>query len=184
MVTTNDFTGLLSERFARKFFPVPATHLLPLGTPAPGFELLNVQTGQLVQLTDYTGVRAVVLAFTRIFTDRHYCPLCHPHITALNEAHPQFQQRGVEVLMIASTDAQQSQVVAQDLGLTVPLLSDPNCRVFRLYRLGQALGAPLPAQFIVDRAGRIRFRHLFSFLEPNASVERLLTALDTALGTL
>jgi peroxiredoxin len=82
------------------------------------------------------------------------------------------------VLMITSTDQRQSQIVLRDLGLKMPLLSDPSCRVFRKYRVGQALGAPLSAQFVCDRAGRIRFRHLFSFLEPNASSDRLLAALD------
>lgn len=184
MTATTDLTELFNERFARNFFPIPATNQLPLGLPAPWFELPNVQTGQLVKLTDYTGVRPVILAFTRIFTERHYCPLCYPHIKALNEAYGQFEQRGIEVLMITSTDERQSQIVRQDLGLNMPLLSDPSCRVFRLYRLGQALGAPLPAQFVLDRSGCIQFRHLFSFLEPNASVERLLAAVDKMLGTL
>jgi peroxiredoxin len=102
----------------------------------------------------------------------------------MNEAYEQFGQRGAEVLMIASTDTVQSRIVQQDLSLKMPLLSDPSCQVFRLYQLGQALGAPLPAQFIVDQTGRICFRHLFSFLEPNASVERILAALDRVLGKL
>jgi peroxiredoxin len=50
--------------------------------------------------------------------------------------------------------------------------------VFRAYQVGQALGAPLPAQFVLDGAGRIRYRHLFSFFEPNASIDKLLTALE------
>jgi peroxiredoxin len=84
--------------------------------------------------------------------------------------------------MITSTDPQQSQQVQQDLGLTMPLLSDPACRVFRAYHVGQALGAPLPAQFLIDRQGRLLFRHLFSFLEPNASIERLQQAIALRLN--
>jgi peroxiredoxin len=183
MVATQDFSGLLSERFFKNLFPIPPTNQFPLGIFAPPFELLNVQTGQFVKLSDYVGVgatsRPTVLAFTRIFTDRHYCPLCHPHIVELNQAYEKFVQRGAEVLMITSTDKPQSEIVLRDLGLRLPLLSDPTCQVFRAYRLGQALGAPLPAQFVLDRTGQIRFRHLFSFLEPNASVDRLLAVLDT-----
>ncbi|WAL62455.1 peroxiredoxin family protein [Thermocoleostomius sinensis] len=179
MANAVDLTGLFSERFFKNFLPIPATNQFPLGIFAPPFELCHIQTRQWVRLSDYTAVHPVVLAFTRIFTERHYCPLCYPHIKAMNQAYEQFRQRGVEVLMISSTDALQSQIVIQDLGITMPFLSDPTCQVFRLYEVGQALGAPLPAQFIVDRSGRLRFRHLFSFLEPNASVERLLSALDT-----
>lgn len=181
-MTTTDLTGLFSKRFAKNLFPIPATNQFPMGIYAPSFELLEVKSGQWIKPADYVGVKPVILAFTRIFTDRHYCPLCHPHIGAMNQAYEQFVRRGVEVLMIASTDETQSKVVAHDLGLKMPLLSDPDCRAFRSYRLGQALGAPLPAQFVVDKTGRIRFRHLFSFLEPNASVERLLAVVDRGLS--
>lgn len=178
MTTTTNLTGLFNQRFAKNFLPIPATNQLPLGSFAPLFEQVNIKTGQIVRLVDYRGVQPVVLAFTRIFTERHYCPLCYPHIKAMNQAYEQFLQRGVEVLMITSTDEWQSRIVAEDLQLQMPLLSDASCQTFRLYQLGQALGAPLPGQFIVDRAGRIRFRHLFSFLDPNASVEQLLAAID------
>ncbi|MHC5824917.1 MAG: redoxin domain-containing protein, partial [Nostoc sp.] len=68
----------------------------------------------------------------------------------------------------------QSQIVVKDLGLKMPLLSDPSCRVFRTYQVGQALGAPLPAQFVLDKQGKLRYWHSFSFLDHNASVETLL----------
>jgi peroxiredoxin len=187
MLISTDFRSLFNRRFLDNFIPIPATNPLTIGSLAPPFRLLHVVTGQQVRLLDYTsnrkpdmGVwnRFVILTFTRIFTEKHYCPLCYPHINALNEAYEQFVQRGAEVLMITSTDERQSKIVLRDLGLKMPLLSDPSCRVFRTYRVGQALGAPLPAQFILDRTGKIRFRHLFSFLEPNASLERLLAALN------
>jgi hypothetical protein len=31
---------------------------------------------------------------------------------------------------------------------------------------------------VYDVKGRLRYHHLFSFLDPNASVDRLLTVLD------
>lgn len=180
-------SGWLNRRFAQNFFPIPATNQFSLGTVAPPFELLNVTSGRKVRLADYLSSknpqvsnRAVLLNFTRIFSETSYCPLCFPHLVELNKNYEQFVERGVEVLMISSTDPRQSQTVRQDLKLKMPLLSDSSCRVFRKYALGQALGAPLPAQFLVDHTGRVRFRHLFSFIEPNASVERLLAAIDAA----
>lgn len=171
---------LLNRRFARNFLPIPATHQSALGTLAHPFQVLNVAKGQMVKLTDYTGSHVgVILAFTRIFTEKQYCPLCYPHILELNANYEQFRQRGVEVLLVTSTDPAQSQIVQQDLGLKMPLLSDSSCQIFRQYQVGQALGAPLPAQFILDSANQIRFRHLFSFIDPNASVDRLLAVIDT-----
>lgn len=187
MLTSTDFRGLLNRRFFSNLLPIPATNHFSIGSLAPPFQLLNVASGQQVKLSEYTGNkqedleawnRPTVLAFTRIFTEKQYCPFCFPHIKALNEAYEQFVQRGAEVLMITSTDPRQSKIVIRDLGLKMPLLSDPGCRVFRTYQTGQALGAPLPAQFVLDREGKIRYRHAFSFLDHNASVETLLAAID------
>ncbi len=174
MLTSNDFTGLLSDRFFRNFFPVPASNELLYGRVTPDFVLPNLTHGSTLQLSSYRGQQPVVLAFTRIFTEKQYCPFCFPHIKTLNDHYSAFRDRGIEVLMITSTDERQSAIVVQDLGLQMPLLSDPSCQVFRAYQTGQALGAPLPAQFVLDRQGQLRFKHLFSFLDHNASPERLL----------
>ena len=131
-----------------------------------------------MKLSEYRNKQPVLLALTRIFTEKQYCPLCFPHIKALNQNYEQFTSRGIEVLMITSTDERQSQTVVKDLGLKMPLLSDPSCRVFRTYQTGQALGAPLPAQFVLDKEGKLRYRHLFSFIDHNASIEKLLEQFD------
>ena len=179
MLTSTDFSGLFNRRFFNNFLPIPAIHQLYMGVGTPNFELPDITGDRTVKLSDYRGEKSVVLAFTRIFTEKQYCPLCFPHILSLNENYEKFTEKGVEILMIASTDEQQSKVVVKDLGLKMPLLSDPTCGVFRRYGTGQSLGAPLPAQFLLDQEGKLQFTHLFSFLDPNASVETLLAALET-----
>lgn len=174
MLTSTDFSGLLNERFFRNFLPIPASNELRLEIGTPDFELPDITNDTSVKLSDYRGKKPVLLAFTRIFTAKQYCPFCFPHIKSLNERYEEFKQRDIEVLLITSTDEQQSQIVVRDLGLKMPLLSDPSCRVFRTYKVGQALGAPLPAQFVLDKNGRLRYKHLFSFLDHNASIETLL----------
>lgn len=174
MLTSTDFSGLISDRFFKNFFPIPASNDLSYGMVAPDFVLPNMTNGGTIQLSSYRGKQPVVLAFTRIFTEKQYCPFCFPHIKALNESYEQFHDRAIELLMITSTDERQSKIVVEDLGLKMPLLSDPSCQVFRTYRTGQALGAPLPAQFVLDAQGRLRYKHQFSFLDHNASPELLL----------
>lgn len=178
MLTSNDFSGLFSKRFFKNFVPVPARNSLPLGVRTANFELPDITNNRQVKLSDYRERQPVMLAFTRIFTEKQYCPLCYPHIKALNENYHQFTDKGVEVLMITSTDKQQSQQVVKDLNLSMPLLYDPTCSIFRAHKVGQALGAPLPAQFLLDQQGILRYKHLFSFLSPNAEVEMLLAAVD------
>ena len=170
---------LLSERFWRHFLPIPPVNALALGDRAPDFTLTEVGTRQPYRLSQHWGDRPVVLAFTRIFTERHYCPLCFPHLVALNNAAPQLAAAGAQLIFITSTDLAQSQSVQNDLQLQAPLLSDPLGEVFRQYGTGQALGAPLPAQFVLDKYGRLRFWHRFSFVDYNAAPVQLLYALST-----
>ncbi|MEC4985433.1 MAG: redoxin domain-containing protein [Oscillatoria sp. PMC 1068.18] len=174
MLTSTDFRGLINGRFFRNFVPIPATSRLQLGSKTPEFVLPDITNNRIVRLSEYQGQQPVLLAFTRIFTEKQYCPLCYPHIKELNENYERFTEKGAEVLMITSTDKPQTQQVIQDLGMKMPLLSNPSCDVFRSYETGQALGAPLPAQFILDRQGKLRFKHLFSFLDANASLEKVL----------
>ncbi|MBW4559843.1 MAG: redoxin domain-containing protein [Mojavia pulchra JT2-VF2] len=174
MLTSTDFSGLFNERFFRNFLPVPATDKFRIGIGTTDFQLPDITNGTVVKLSNYRGKQPILLAFTRIFTEKQYCPFCYPHIKDLNENYEQFKNCGIEVLMITSTDERQSQIVVRDLGLKMPLLSDPGCRVFRTYKVGQALGAPLPAQFVLDKDGKLCYRHLFSFIDHNASIETLL----------
>ena len=175
MLTSTDFSGLINERFFQNFLPIPAGNNLELRQLTPQFQLPDITNGTLVKLSDYKDKQPVLLALTRIFTEKQYCPFYFPHIKALNENYEEFKNRGVEVLLITSTDERQSQIVVKDLGLKMPLLSDPSCKIFRNYGVGQALGAPLPAQFILDKQGKLIYKHLFSFLEHNASIETLLS---------
>lgn len=170
-------TGLINKRFAKNFIPLPGFKILSIGDVAPDFTLPRIGGGT-VKLSDYREKKPVVLAFTRIFTEKHYCPLCYPHIKELKQHYQDIRDKGAELLTIASTDPVQSDRVVSDLGLPFPFLYDPDCTTFRRYGAGQALGAPLPAQYIVDREGRITYKHLFSFFDNNASIETIAKELD------
>ena len=175
-LTSWDFRGVLSRRFLQNFIPIPAQSRFALAAPLPNFELPVAGQRASIKLSDYRRQKLVVLAFTRIFTEKQYCPFCYPHLLSLVEAYDRFVELGAEVLLITSTDRQQSEIVRRDLGLPMPLLIDARCQVFRQYGTGQALGAPLPAQFVIDYDGNLRFQHLFSFAHTNASPERLMWA--------
>ncbi|MBE9061838.1 peroxiredoxin family protein [cf. Phormidesmis sp. LEGE 11477] len=173
-ITSGNLQGLFNRRFLDNFLPLPARCRFRLGERLPDFQLIDADK-QVHQLSSYRG-KPVVLLFTRIFTERQYCPFCYPHILAVNEAYKQFVGLGAIALMITSTDTLQSQKIQQELSLELPLLVDSDHTVFRRYGTGQALGAPLPAQFVLDAQGRLRFQHLFSFAHTNATPERLLWA--------
>ena len=140
--------------------------------------MLDVVSGRSVRLSACLGQRPFVVALARVFSQRLYCPICFPHVLELNDRYGAFQKRGVEVFVVANLEAGQCRAVARDLRLRLPLLSHPSGNLFHTCRAGQALGAPLPVQLVYDAAGRLRYRHSFSFLDPVASVDRLLGALD------
>jgi peroxiredoxin len=78
----------------------------------------------------------------------------------LREQYPAFQERGAEVVVVTTTDVPTSKLIAEDLALPYPLLSDPEWVVFKGYGTGAALGVPLPAQFLIDSTGRVVERYL------------------------
>lgn len=172
-VANSGNSGLFNGRFAKNFVPLPGFTVPEVGQAAPDFRLPGVG-GSTVQLADYRGRQPVVLAFTRIFTDKLFCPFCYPHIQELQQRYQEIRDAGAELLMVTSTDPVQSAQIVAEMALPYPFLYDPDCRIFRLYGAGQALGAPLPAQYIVDREGRVAFRHLFSFLDSNAPTDIVL----------
>ncbi len=172
-----DTTGFFNRRLAKNFLPLPGFQVPKVGELAPDFILPQVG-GASVQLSAYRGKQPVVLAFTRIFTEKLFCPFCYPHINDLNDRYADIKAKGAELLMISSTDPVQSERVVTDLSLSYPFLFDPDCEIFRLYGAGQALGAPLPAQFIIDPTGRIWYRHLFTFADTNADPDALLDELS------
>ncbi|MEO0521119.1 MAG: peroxiredoxin family protein [Cyanobacteria bacterium P01_A01_bin.116] len=173
-LTSYDFRGLINQRFFQNFLPIPGHCRFQMGQQVPNLALPSAE-GTLHELSSHRG-KPVVVLFTRIFTEKQYCPFCYPHLLALVESYQQFVGLGAQVLLITSTDMAQSKIVQRDLSLAMPLLVDPSCRSFRQYGTGQALGAPLPAQFVLDADGKLRFQHLFSFAHTNASPERLLWA--------
>ncbi|AFZ35059.1 alkyl hydroperoxide reductase/ Thiol specific antioxidant/ Mal allergen [Stanieria cyanosphaera PCC 7437] len=171
-------TGLFNRRFAANFIPLPPLQVPAVGSTAPDFSLPRIGSEDNVKLSDYQSKQPVVLAFTRIFTEKLFCPFCYPHIQDLKTGYQKIRDKGAELLMISSTDLVQSQQVVEQLSLPYPFLFDPDCHTFRRYGVGQALGAPLPAQFVINSEGRITFRHLFSFVDSNAELDTILAELD------
>ncbi|MGK7931230.1 MAG: peroxiredoxin family protein [Microcystaceae cyanobacterium] len=171
-------TGFFNRRLAKNLLPLPGFNPPSVGDLAPDFSLPRIN-GEPIQLSQYQGVKPVLLAFTRIFTEKLFCPFCYPHIQDLKTQYHKIKETGIELLMISSTDALQSQQIVNDLNLPYPFLYDPDCTVFRLYDVGQALGAPLPAQYIINLDGKVTYRHLFSFTDSNADSAKLLTELKS-----
>lgn len=158
--------------------PLPPRLSLPLGQISPDFALWDVTHGRTVRLANWRGKQPVVLVFCRITAAIADSAPHYAYLVDINETYAQFRNAGAEVLAISPQPQRQTQAVVEDLSLSIPLLSDSTGGVFRAYHTGQAWGAPLSAQFVLDAQGRLRYYHLFSLLHPVAPPEALLMALE------
>jgi peroxiredoxin len=164
--------------FWRYLLPQPPWLGLSLGQIPPDFALWDVTHQRTVRLANWRGKQPVVLDFVRLRPQDMYSPTDYPHIVAMNQAYAMFRNAGAEVLMMVSTSLRHTEGLAEDLQLTLPLLRDETGQSFCDYYTGQALGSPLPAQFVLDAQGCLRHCHLFSLLHPYASPQQLLTVVE------
>lgn len=117
------------------------------GFPAPDFTLHAVD-GQAATLSAYRG-KVVILNLWA-----SWCGPCRAEMPAIQQVYAANRERGLEVLAVNSTiqdTAVDAQTFAQNLGLTFPILLDPDGAVSRSYLL-----RALPSTFFIDRKGVIR----------------------------
>jgi peroxiredoxin len=119
-----------------------------VGALAPDFELQNLK-GETVRLSDYQG-KPVLVNFWATWCAP--CKLEMPNFQKYYEKYPgQFEILAIEYGEPVDTVSR----FARDMGLTFPILSDPDAKVHALYRF---LG--YPTSYIIDQKGVLRFQHV------------------------
>jgi cytochrome c biogenesis protein CcmG, thiol:disulfide interchange protein DsbE len=115
----------------------------PAGAMPPSFTARTVDSREL-SLADLRG-RVVVLNFWA-----SWCLECRPEMPVLERLHREFGPRGLAVIGINAREAGvTARRYASDLGLSFPLVLDPDGKINRLYGV---IG--LPTTFLVGRDGR------------------------------
>lgn len=91
-----------------------------------------------------------------------------------------FKEAGIRPVAISVDSPEESRNLAQQAGYTFPILSDPNAEVIRRYDLVHA-GAgengkdiSRPAEFLVDKAGTVRWLNLTESYFVRARPEEIL----------
>jgi peroxiredoxin len=153
-----------------------AAQRVPRSGPAPAFELKDAG-GAAVRLADLTRKGPVVLSFYRGV----WCPYCNLDLQELELHAAAIRAAGASLVTITPQTASNSRKLIAQHKLTYPILSDPGNAVAERYglryrlpdyliELYRQLGVdlttfngddswtlPIPARFIVDRAGEIRY---------------------------
>jgi peroxiredoxin len=153
-----DSINPINANFIANFAPRLAEDKFQLGDLAPDFELPDFN-GQPRKLSDFRG-KPLLLVFTRIFTDKIFCPLCFPHLNDLKTDYDVFLSKGGNIAVVSSTNVEMTKQIMAEQRYPFVMLSDSNWQVFKQYGLGAALGAPLPAQFLLDKNGVIQFKYV------------------------
>ncbi|WP_223260432.1 peroxiredoxin-like family protein [Paenibacillus ihbetae] len=149
---------------------------LSVGAVAPDFTLVN-QAGESITLSEKLLKGPVIITFYR----GEWCPFCNLELRAYQRIMDDIHEAGADLLAISPMTPDHSLTIQEKNGLDFHVLSDLNNQVAEKYRLqfklpeelqsvyrtlGFALDQfngddswqlPVPATFIVDQQGIIRF---------------------------
>ena len=157
--------------------------MLPLGTEAPDFSLVDV-SGETVTLSDIAGAKAYLVMFIC-----NHCPFVKHIADDLARLGHQYQQKGVAVIAISSNDAasypqdspEQMVHEAENRGYTFPYLYDEDQSVAKAYR-----AACTPDFFVFDANRKLVYRGQLDDSRPNSGIpvtgKDLTTAINAAIA--
>lgn len=142
------------------------------GRPAPSYAAVDLH-GDSVSLAALHG-RPVLLNIWAT-----WCAPCKEEIPYLQQLHEQHGAEGLAVVGVSVDARGEERKIADfaaDMGMTYALWHDPDERVSAVFL---ALG--VPASYLIDRDGVLRWRHLGVLRESNAKFQAsLASVLDTA----
>lgn len=129
---------------------------IKVGDKAPPFELEGTG-GRSYRLADY-GSGVILAMYPGDFT-----PVCTKQFCSYRDDGDRIEALGVPMLGISPQSVESHESFAQQNGLRVPLLSDPQKRVIRAYGALGPGGFVRRAIFLVDGDGIVRYRHVALF---------------------
>lgn len=154
--------------------------LIPAGTPAPDFELLD-DTGTLRKLSDYRGKKVVLYFYPKDDTSG-----CTKEACNFRDDYSAYEKAGVVILGVSPDDVASHVKFKKKYHLPFPLLADEGHKVCDLYGtwgpkkfLGKEYEGVLRTTFLIDEEGRIV--QVFEKVRPAEHSAELLSALGAAV---
>lgn len=149
-----------------------------VGSTAPEFTLTGAVNEEDVEvsLSDYAGKNLVVLFYPLDFS-----PVCSEQVPDFNEQLSAIQAKNAEVIAISRDSAFAHKAWSKDLGgVDFPLLADMNLAVSKEFGMAlEEVGITTRGVFIVDKSGKIAFKHVEEAPPDNTlSAEQVLAELD------
>ena len=156
----------------------PST-MLPLGTPAPDFSLVNVD-GRTVSLSDFSDAPALLVIFMC-----NHCPFVIHVADQLARLTSEYLARGTAIVGINSNDVashpadspEQMVAEAEQRGYAFPYLYDESQEIAHAYR-----AACTPDFFLFDADQRLVYRGQMDSSRPDSGIPVTGEDLRAALG--
>jgi len=157
--------------------------MLPLGSPAPDFSLMNVD-GQVVSLADVSNAPALLVVFMC-----NHCPFVIHLADHFARFANEYQAKGVSIVGISSNDVslypsdspEQMVHEAENRGYVFPYLFDETQAVAKAYK-----AACTPDFFVFDKDQKLAYRGQYDASRPGndkpVSGDDLRSALDAVLA--
>jgi peroxiredoxin len=119
------------------------------GQPAPDF-VLKSASGTNLRLSEYRG-KVVMINFWAT-----WCGPCRQEMPLLNDLYSRYERVGFSLLGVnIDDDSRRAMDMAEELGVSFPVLFDERKEVSRLYQV-----EAMPVTVLVDREGKVRHVHL------------------------
>jgi peroxiredoxin len=191
----------IAERIEAAIEAVEAAGVAPglsVGDAAPDFTLPD-QLGRPASLAKRLEDGPAVVVFYR----GEWCPYCNSHLRALQAALPDITAKGASLLAISPQSPDHALSIAEKAELAFDVLSDVDQEVIRAYKVQFTVPAdlqdlhvnvfhndlrshtadgswhlPVPATFVVDRAGVVRAAHASADYRVRMEPEAIVAALE------
>ena len=158
-----------------------ASTMLPLGTQAPNFSLINTDS-QTVSLSDFSGKPALLVMFIC-----NHCPFVKHIAEELSVLGREYQSRGAGIVAISSNDSTKhpedspEQMVheSENRGYVFPYLFDEDQAVAKAYK-----AACTPDFFLFDGEQKLAYRGQLDASRPGNGIPVTGTDLRSALDAI
>lgn len=161
----------------------PST-MLPLGTPAPDFKLLDTVSGQTRDLHDLKSAKGTVIVFMC-----NHCPFVKHILPKMIDVARYYEQKGIQFIAINSNDVkhypddspENMKKLAESLKFPFPYLYDETQEVAQAYQ-----AACTPDFYLFDQDLKCVYRGRFDAATPGNDVpitgNELCAAMDNLLN--
>jgi len=175
----------------------PSLNPLPVGSIAPYFSGID-QYGDFHSLETLKENKPIILFFYR----GYWCNLCMEHLTQFQKDLDKIQKKGFKIVVITNEGEEFRDMTISNTELKFPVLIDFNNSIMEAYKVAfpvkklEAISQkyefevnmefhmtvgkdvlPIPATYLIDKNGKIKFVHFDPDFSKKASLDLILNSI-------